>query len=99
MSLQDLGALRQIGAALVALAAWLMWAWQRLRRRMMERRQDRPLTMTEAATRLGAQTWQLSNVFARGLLPEADRLGRNRIVWESQLPEVEAALRKAGFLK
>lgn len=42
--------------------------------------------------------WQVARLFERGLVPERQRLGRYRIITEDDLPEIERALREAGYL-
>ncbi len=57
------------------------------------------MTLGEAADRIGVQAWRLARLFDRGLWPEPPRVGRNRVVSESDLPGIEEALRAAGYLK
>jgi DNA-binding transcriptional MerR regulator len=56
------------------------------------------LTSGEVARRLGCRVWQVRRLYERGLLPPAARLGQYRVIRERDLPTVEAALRKAGYL-
>jgi hypothetical protein len=60
---------------------------------------DRVLTIGEAAERIGAQTWRLQRLIARGLFPEPQRIGRTRVVLEDDLPAIAEAMRQAGYLK
>jgi hypothetical protein len=65
-----------------------------------------PLTIGAAArhfTELHPQTkpvkpWMVRRLFERGILPEPPRLGCYRVIHAGDLPEVEAALRKCGYL-
>jgi DNA-binding transcriptional MerR regulator len=50
------------------------------------------------ARRFGVPIWQLRRVFERGLLPEPSRVGAYRVIAREDLPLVEEALRKAGYL-
>ena len=56
------------------------------------------LTLGGVARRYGCRVWQVRRVFERGFLPEPTRFGIYRIVHERDLPQVEAALRAAGYL-
>jgi hypothetical protein len=60
---------------------------------------DRVMLLGEAADRLGVQSWRLARLFRQGHHPEPPRLGRYRVVRESELPALRAALLKAGWLK
>ena len=61
--------------------------------------QDSPyLTVGRVAERYGVSTWQVRRLFERGLLPPAPRVGAYRVVAASDLPRVEEALRRAGYL-
>lgn len=57
------------------------------------------LSVGQVARRLGADSWQVRRLFERGLLPEPERVGPYRVIRADRVAEVEAALRKAGFLK
>lgn len=57
------------------------------------------LSFGEVADRLHCQVWQVARIFDRELLPAAQRIGRNRVVPEGRLGEIERVLREAGFLK
>jgi DNA-binding transcriptional MerR regulator len=52
----------------------------------------------EVAKRLGVKTWQVRRLEERGLLDRTARIGWNRIYDSEDLPKIEAALRKAGYL-
>jgi hypothetical protein len=65
----------------------------------MSATQDTLLTLGEAAERLHAQTWRLARLFDRGLLPEPRRVGRCRVIAETDLPRIAEAMRRAGYLK
>lgn len=60
---------------------------------------EKLLTLGEAAERLGTQLWKVQRVFDRKRLPEPRRVGRTRVVPETDLPRVEKALREAGLMK
>jgi DNA-binding transcriptional MerR regulator len=57
------------------------------------------LTIGNIAARFGVPAWQVRRLFERGLLPPAARVGAYRVIAESDLPRVEEALRKAGYLR
>jgi hypothetical protein len=57
-----------------------------------------PLTVGAVARRLGVAAWQVRRVFERGFLPPANRVGPYRVIDPADLAEVEAALRRAGYL-
>jgi hypothetical protein len=42
--------------------------------------------------------WQVRRVFNLGLLEPAQRLGPNRVINPRDLPKLERALKKAGYL-
>jgi hypothetical protein len=57
------------------------------------------LTMGEVARLYPPVTqWQVRRLFERGLLPPARRVGAYRVVTTADLPAVEAALVRAGYL-
>jgi DNA-binding transcriptional MerR regulator len=55
-------------------------------------------TIGDLAKHFGCQPWQVRRVFERGLLPPAQRLGAYRVMFAADLPQVEEALRKCGYL-
>jgi hypothetical protein len=57
------------------------------------------LTLGTIARRYGLPVWKVRRLWERGLLPPAQRVGAYRVVAESELPRVEAALRDAGYLQ
>lgn len=57
------------------------------------------LTLGDAATRLGCQSWQIRKMYTKGILPEPPRIGGVRVLAEADLPALRAALLKAGYLK
>jgi hypothetical protein len=57
-----------------------------------------PLSTRDAALRLGVPSWVVARLYLRGLLPEPARVGGKRVLRESDLPAVEAALRSMGYL-
>jgi DNA-binding transcriptional MerR regulator len=60
--------------------------------------QDPPLTIGAVARRYGCHAWQIRRLFERGLLPPAPRVGAYRVIAASDLPQIEEALRAAGYL-
>jgi hypothetical protein len=56
-------------------------------------------TTGQVAKRLGVEVWQLLRTIRLGHLAEPIRLGHFRVWVADDLPRVEAALRKAGYLK
>jgi hypothetical protein len=59
---------------------------------------SRDLILGEVAAHYGLPTWKIQRLFERRLLPAPRRVGRFRVVSESDLPAVEVALRQAGYL-
>jgi len=57
------------------------------------------LTIGDVARRFGLAVWQVRQLYLRNLVPPAERIGLYRVVSESDLPTIEAALRRAGYLK
>jgi len=57
-----------------------------------------PLTIGAVADQFDVPAWQVRRLYERGLLPPADRLGPYRVIDHADLPKIEAALRKAGYL-
>ncbi len=57
------------------------------------------LTTSEVARRYGIKDWMVRRLYEKGALPEPGRFGRFRVVAETDLPKVEAALRKAKYLR
>jgi hypothetical protein len=55
-------------------------------------------TTGDLAKRFGVFPWQLVRAITRGFLPEPQRIGCYRVWTEVDLPQVEAALRAAGYL-
>jgi hypothetical protein len=55
-------------------------------------------TLGDVAKRYGIPIWKVRRVYERGFLPEPPRAGAYRIVADDDLPQVEAALRAAGYL-
>jgi len=56
------------------------------------------LTLGQVAQKYGCQAWQVLRLFTRGILPEAARVGRARVVHVGDLPAVEKALRECGYI-
>ncbi|MCI0462088.1 MAG: hypothetical protein L0Z62_34480 [Gemmataceae bacterium] len=56
------------------------------------------LTIGAVAQRFGCQPWEIRRLFERGLLPQAPRVGAYRVIAVTDLPRVEEALRRAGYL-
>jgi hypothetical protein len=42
--------------------------------------------------------WRIRRLFELGILPPAERVGRNRVVTESELPIIAVALSERGWL-
>jgi hypothetical protein len=57
------------------------------------------LTIGTVARQLGVPTWQVRRVIERGLVPEPPRAGAYRIFSIADLPKIEGALRRAGYLR
>jgi DNA-binding transcriptional MerR regulator len=57
------------------------------------------LGIGEVARRLGCMPWQIRKVIAKGLLPPPPRFGPHRVFVPADLPEVERALKAAGYLR
>jgi hypothetical protein len=60
---------------------------------------DTMMSTGELARHFGCAPWQTRRLFERGLLPPARRMGRYRYVAVTDLPAVEAALIRAGYLR
>ena len=56
------------------------------------------LSLGEVAAHFGCKTWQIRRLFERKLMAEPPRFGMFRMLRRSQLGEVEAALKKGGYL-
>jgi DNA-binding transcriptional MerR regulator len=56
------------------------------------------LPLGKVAEHFEVPIWQVRRLFQRGLLPEAPRVGPYRVVGVDDLPQVEKALRDAGYL-
>lgn len=55
-------------------------------------------TTTQVAELLGTPTWRVQRLFEDGTLPDPPRLGRQRMIPRSQLPDILDALRARGWL-
>jgi len=60
--------------------------------------QSNYLTIGSVAQLFGCSPWQVRRLFERGALPPAPRIGAYRVIARDDLPKVERALRKAGYL-
>ena len=56
-------------------------------------------TTTAIARRFRLPVWMVRRIFERGLLPDPPRIGGYRVIADSDIPAVEAALRQAGYLR
>jgi hypothetical protein len=56
-------------------------------------------TIGDVARLYGVSLWQVRVLYERGLLPPAKRVGAYRVVLTADLPAVEAALVRAGYLR
>jgi hypothetical protein len=61
-------------------------------------RRRRIFTIGAPGQHFGVPAWKVRRVFERGLLPPAARCGTYRVVTDDELPQVEAALKAAGYL-
>lgn len=57
-----------------------------------------PLTTGEIGDMLGVQLWRVQRLFEDGDVPEVPRAGGRRIIDESMIPAIQAALEKRGWL-
>ena len=57
------------------------------------------LTVGDVARRLGVPQWCVRRLFERGILPPPLRAGLFRLIRESDLPKITAALQEAGYLR
>jgi DNA-binding transcriptional MerR regulator len=56
------------------------------------------ITLGDVARRFNVPLWKVRRLYERGLLPEPARAGAYRVVSTRDLPKIEAALRRAGYL-
>lgn len=57
------------------------------------------LTLGDLAKRYpGLQVWQIRRLYERRILPEPGRIRGARVIPARDVPKVERALRKAGYL-
>jgi DNA-binding transcriptional MerR regulator len=56
------------------------------------------LTIGTVAQHFDVAAWKVRRLYERGILPEPARVGRYRIIPANDLPRIEAALRKCGYL-
>jgi hypothetical protein len=47
---------------------------------------------------LGVQSWRIARCFELGLVPEPPRVGGRRLIAQSLVPDIVAALRERGWL-
>jgi hypothetical protein len=59
---------------------------------------SRILTIGDVAAHFGVEPWQVRRLYQRGLLPPATRVGVYRVAFESDLPTIEGALVRAGYI-
>ena len=55
-------------------------------------------TTRQVAELLGTATWRVQRLFEDGTLPDPPRLGRQRMILRSRIPEILDALRARGWL-
>lgn len=60
---------------------------------------EKRFTLGEVADLCGTQAWRVRRLFERGLVADCERVGRQRVVKESELPAIRKALADAGYLK
>ncbi len=63
-----------------------------------EKTDDSYWTLGPVAKHFGFDLWVIRRLFLRGLLPPAMRIGSYRVIKVSDLPQVEDALRRGGYL-
>jgi DNA-binding transcriptional MerR regulator len=56
------------------------------------------LTLGNVAKQLGVPIWAIRRLYERGILPEPARVALYRVVSADDLPAIEVALRRAGYL-
>jgi DNA-binding transcriptional MerR regulator len=57
-----------------------------------------PLTIGAVAKHFGVTAWKVRRLFENGTLPQPARVGAYRVIPITDLPQIEAALRKCGYL-
>jgi DNA-binding transcriptional MerR regulator len=55
-------------------------------------------TIGKLAKHFGVPPWRVRRAIERGFLPEPPRVGAYRVFLAQDLPDIEAALRLAGYL-
>lgn len=60
---------------------------------------DDIVTMGQVADSLGCQTWKIRRLIERGKIPKPRRVGMIPIFDPKDVPQIEKALREAGYLK
>jgi len=56
------------------------------------------LSLGELADMLSVQAWRISRLFEQGEIPEPPRVGRNRMIPKTAIPDIVDALRRHGWL-
>ena len=56
------------------------------------------LTLGQVGDHYRIQGWKVARLFDRGILPPPRKVGVYRVVSRDQLPVIEEALRRAGYL-
>jgi hypothetical protein len=56
------------------------------------------LTLGDIARHYGRPVWMVRRLYERGILSEPPRVGGYRVVPPADVPLVEAAMRRAGYL-
>jgi hypothetical protein len=59
----------------------------------------RTFTTGQLARHFDLPAWQVARAIRRGFHPEPPRIGNYRLFTEADLPRVEEALRRAGYLR
>lgn len=54
-------------------------------------------TTRQVGDMLGHPQWRIRRLFEDGTLPEPDKFGNNRVIPESLLPKILAALKDKGY--
>jgi hypothetical protein len=56
------------------------------------------ITVGELGDTLQVQSWRIARLFELGILPEPPRVGRNRAIPKTMVPQIVDELRASGWL-
>jgi hypothetical protein len=56
------------------------------------------LPLGAVARHFGVPVWKVRRLYERAVLPPAERVGNFRVVRVADLPDIESALHRAGYL-